>query len=127
MKDLPGYRKIVDNRPIDALLDKLLLIEERKLSEISEMDNLRGFTRRVEYWELLIRVLQNRDSFSVGLNELPSLCRYGSMHHQSLAKFIRDQIAGGTLVVEAGDRRDKKVVRASEQTMVDFVRLLDVR
>lgn len=127
VKDYPEYPRIYANDTNDMSLDILLGILDDKMISLAEMESLRGFTRRIEYFEILLRVLQNRESNSVGLNELPSLCRFGTMHHQSLTKFIRDQVAAGTLYVEQGDRRDKKVVRASEATIADLTRLLDLR
>ena len=106
-----------------SALQRSVIAEERRLQLISTLPGLKNFSRRIEHWEMLIRILQQEGSRSIGLNEIPRLCRHGSMHHHSMAKFLRDQVAVGLLVVEEGDRSDKKILRANDLLASSFLSL----
>jgi hypothetical protein len=107
----------------DAVLESIIASEEVRFDLIKSSPDLRAFSRRIEHWELLLRILQSRDNLSLGLNDLPSLCQLGGMHDHSLTRFLREQVAAGRLYTVVGDRRDKKVVRASSKLIEQFSRL----
>ncbi len=109
-----------------AKLDRLELAigtEERRLSAMLGSEALRRFSRRIEHWDLLLRILEQRDNNCVGLNDIVLRCKSGTMHPHSLAKFLREQISAGLVYAEEGDRRDKKVIRASDQLISEFLML----
>lgn len=112
------YTEIVEQL---HLIDEFIQRENQRLGFISKTTSLRSFSRRIDYWELLLRIMENRSSKDTGLNEIPSLCRYGGMHQHSLARFLREQIAAKLIYTEVGNRRDKKVLRPSEQLVSDLV------
>ena len=117
---------LVENGPFYTDVDTIrsaIVAEERRLEAILNSETLRHFSRRIEYWDLLIRVLKSGGNNSVGLNDIALLCKSGTMHPHSLTKFLRETISAGLVYTEEGNPRDKKVVRASAQLITDFVSL----
>jgi hypothetical protein len=104
----------------ERLLDALLLCEMTRMEHMSASTHLRVFSRRMDFWELFITILINREEKRIGLNELPSLCKFTSLHNQSLTKFLRDRIATRDLVVETGDRSDKKHLKVPAVAEIAF-------
>jgi hypothetical protein len=94
-----------------------------RLNTTLKSEALRRFSRRIEYWDLLITILENRGSNLIGLNDIVLQCKSGTMHPHSLTRFLREQMSAGLIYAEEGDRRDKKVIRASEQLISDFLSL----
>jgi hypothetical protein len=123
MRDISGLKK-TDGIDVDGLqdrlLDAMLLCEMTRMEHMSASPHLRAFSRRMDFWELFVTILMNREEKRVGLNELPSLCKFTSLHNQSLTKFLRDRIATRDLAVETGDRSDKKHLKVPKVAEVAF-------
>lgn len=117
----PSLSRFVDAPTDLSEIEVALREEEDRLRHIFSSATLRPFVRRVEYWDLLIRIIEIRNDKSTGLNDIASLSRYGTMHHHSLTKFVREQVAAGNFYIEEGDRRDKKIVRANDELIMDFL------
>jgi hypothetical protein len=123
MRDVSGLKKSQGAEIAgmqERLLDALLLCEMTRMEHMSASTHLRVFSRRMDFWELFITILINREEKRIGLNELPSLCKFTSLHNQSLTKFLRDRIATRDLVVETGDRSDKKHLKVPAVAEIAF-------
>jgi hypothetical protein len=88
-----------------------------KAIEIWEKEpDLKPFLQKIDFFKLLLEISTNRNS-NTGLNEIASMMKNLTIHHNTSSNFLRDRLADGHLISKQGDRIDKKILRVPPNTL----------
>ena len=88
-----------------------------KAIEIWEKEpDLKPFLQKIDFFKLLLEISTNRNS-NTGLNEIASMMKNLTIHHNTSSNFLRDRLADGHLISKQGDRIDKKILKVPPNTL----------
>jgi hypothetical protein len=80
--------------------------------------SLRSFFRHPDFLEILLIIIELNGDPRYGLGSYIDMVYQRSISQLSLAKFIRNEIEAGRLLVSEGDKRSRKTLVASKSTLV---------
>ena len=81
-----------------------------------EEPDLKPFLKKIDFFKLLLEISTNTNN-NTGLNEIASMMKNLSIHHNTSSNFLRDRLADGHLISKQGDRIDKKILSVPPNTL----------
>lgn len=87
--------------------------------------SLRSFFRHPDFLEILLIIVKLNGDPRYGLGSYIDMVYQRSISQLSLAKFIRNEIESGRLLVSEGDKRSRKTLIASNSTQTAILKFVN--
>jgi len=82
--------------------------------------DLKPFLQKIDFFKILLEISTNKNK-NTGLNEIGSIVKNLTIHHNTSSNFLRDRLADGHLISNQGDRIDKKILTVPPNTLKSLI------